>query len=107
MTNLSKAAAIKASAGTASIFGSGTSWQIYGPYTVTEPNGPSTSNNADSYDKARRIATQWRAEVALAMMGCWSHDVQIAVDHHSQNPWTPKTIGAYIDAGVAAFGRDA
>lgn len=107
MTNLSKTAAIKASANTASISGTGTSWQIYGPYRVTEPKGPSTTQNADSYAKAKRIATQWRSEVALVLMGCWDTEAAAAVDMAAHDHYTSKTVDAFIAAGLKAFGTGA
>lgn len=104
MTNLSKTAAIKATRNVASISGRGTSWQIYGPHKVTDRHGPSTQANADSYEKARRIATQWRAEVALVLMGKWDREAAMAVDYAAHDHYTPKTLSDLIDAGVKAFG---
>lgn len=104
MTNLSKTAAIKATRNVASISGCGTSWQIYGPYKVTDRHGPSTQANADSYEKARLIATQWRAEVALVLMGKWDTESASAVDHAAHDHYTSKKLSDLIDAGVKAFG---
>ena len=102
MTALSKTAAIRESQGVGGISGRGTSWQIYGPYRITEPNGPSTTAHADSYRKARMIATKWRAEVALYLMGCWNEDVDYAVDNHGQDPWADHSLQAFIAAGLKA-----
>ena len=104
MQALSKTAAIRGSANATSISGRGTSWQVYGPYKVTNPSGPSTAINADSYTKARRIATQWRAEVALVLMGVWSEDVMIAVESHDHH-YGGSTLADYITAGLKAAGR--
>lgn len=98
---LSKTAAIRESSGVGSISGRGTSWQVYGPYHVTNLRGPSTCINTDSYAKARRVATQWRAEVALALMGHWTDDVRSAVESHGQDYYADHSLQAYIDAGLA------
>lgn len=105
MQALSKTAAIRETANTASIHGRGTSWQVYGPHRVTEPGGPSTSINASSYIQARRIATQWRAEVVLVLMGVWSDDVACAVDYNGRNYGDDTSLLGYIAAGLKAAGR--
>jgi len=99
---LSKSAAIRESAGVGNISGRGTSWQVFGPYRVTEPTGPSTAITADSYAKARRIATQWRAEVALCLMGAWSDDVRHAVESHGCDYYADHTLAGFIAAGLKA-----
>ncbi len=104
MQALSKTAAIRESANVISIGISGTSWQVYGPYKLNNPSGPSTTINADSYTKARRIATQWRAEVALVLMGVWSDDVMFAVEDHDHH-YGGGTLADYITAGLKAAGR--
>ena len=104
MQALSKTAAIRESANTTSISGRGTSWQVCGPHKFTNPSGPSTTINADSYTKARRIATQWRAKVALVLMGVWSEDVMFAVEFHDHH-YDGSTLADYITAGLKAAGR--
>ena len=104
MQALSKTAAIRESAKAISISGRGTSWQVYGPYKFTNPSGPSTTINADSYTKARRIATQWRAKVALVMMGVWCEEVMLAVEFHDHHHDGGK-LADYITAGLKAFDR--
>ena len=77
MSTMSLTKAIRESAGYVSIHGRGTSWTVIGPHKVLNlgPHkvlnlgGPTTSWNCDSYPKARRCATQWRAEIALVLMG--------------------------------------
>lgn len=105
MQALSKTAAIRESANAISISGRGTSWQVYGPYKVTNPSGPSTTINADSYTKARRIATKWRAKVALVLMGVWSDDVMFAVEEFHDHHYGGSTLADYITAGLKAAGR--
>jgi hypothetical protein len=99
---LSKSEAIRESAGIGRISGRGTSWQVHGPYRITQPAGPSTTINADSYPNARRIATQWRAEVALYLMGAWSDDVRNAVESHGCDYYADHTLAGFIVAGLKA-----
>ena len=102
MSKLSIKAAIKESAGTASITGSGTSWQVHGPYKITDPAGPYTTIGATSYAKARRIATQWRAEVAMFLAGMWCDDVCYAIDRVGNEPGESHSLQVFIAAGVKA-----
>jgi hypothetical protein len=104
---MSKTAAIRESAGATSIVGSGTSWQVYGPARVTNISGPSTAISADSYSKARRIATQWRAEVALALMGRWDDESRMAVMNMAYDEYESHTVQSFIEAGEKAFGTGA
>lgn len=101
---LSKTAAIRESANAVSISGSGTSWQVYGPHKATNHTGPTTAVSATSYVKARRCATEWRAEVVLALMGLWSDDVQIAIGYHGINS-DATTLADYIAIGLKAAKR--
>ena len=69
MTNMSKTAAIKSARPMVGISGRHTSWQITGPYDCANPDGPSTTHNADSYTKAAQHRAAWVAEIALNLMG--------------------------------------
>ena len=104
MQALSKTAAIRESANAISIIGRGTSWQVFGPYSFDNLSGPSTTINADSYTKARRIATQWRAEVVLELMGLLSDDVMYAVESHDYH-YGGRTLADFVNAGLKAAGR--
>lgn len=102
MSNISMTAAIRATKNTVSISGHGTSWQVTGPHQVTNPKGPYTTLNTTSYGRAQRAATQWRAEVVLAMMGVWTEDVMAAVADAAQDPYANRTLPGLIRTGVAA-----
>ena len=65
---ISKAEAMRIAANAVSIHGSRTSWTIVGPYKNSDPRGPSTELHVDSYAKARRSATAWRARIALNLL---------------------------------------
>lgn len=66
--NISKTEAMRIAAKTVSIHGSRTSWTIIGPYGYSNPKGPYTELHRDSYAKARRCATAWRARIALNLL---------------------------------------
>lgn len=68
-TKLSKTAAIKATRGSVTIHGAGTSWTLYGPYYSDKLDGPSTEDHAQCYTQARQRAAQWRARLTLQAMG--------------------------------------
>lgn len=103
--NLTLNQAIGESAGYVSIHGQGTSWTVIGPHKVLNLGGPTTSWNCDSYPKARRFATQWRAEIALVLMGKLTRenkdDVTMALDEHWHDGFI-HTLRGYIDAGLRA-----
>jgi hypothetical protein len=100
---MTKTQAINATQNTVSIWGSGTSWTLCGPYRDHDPSGPSTESHADSYPKARLCATKWRARVALGLMGKLSQESAFAVDWHADSYNKPQTVGAMIAAGVKAY----
>jgi hypothetical protein len=99
--SLSKTAAIRQSQRTVSIHGRGTSWTIVGPHRYNDPKGPYTEMTADSYTKARTIATTWRARVALALMGKLTDEADCAVNHIAHQGPTC-TIRQCVDAGLSA-----
>jgi hypothetical protein len=96
MTHLTKSAAIRKATGYVSIAGRGTSYHVYGPYDSGNPRGASTDRTADSYKKARRIRTAWRAKIALALMGRLDADTVYAVDDAMEYP-----TSAMVGSGVA------
>lgn len=85
-TAMSKSAAIREATGYVSIAGRGTSYHIYGPYDSGNPRGPSTELTADSYSKALRIRTAWRARISLALMGRLDADARYEVDDAMEYP---------------------
>lgn len=93
---MSKSAAIREATGYVSIAGSGTSYHVYGPYDSGNPRGPSTEVTADSYSKALRIRTAWRARIALALMSRLDVDTRYAVDDALEYP-----TSAMVGPGVA------
>lgn len=107
MSTMSLTKAIRESAGYVSIHGRGTSWTVIGPHKVLNLGGPTTSWNCDSYPKARRCATQWRAEIALVLMGVLNSenngDVAMELDYHRHDGFS-HTLRDYIDAGLRAAG---
>lgn len=66
---MSKTAALAEARSLVHIYGRGTSWTVSGPYHYDKPHGPSTEHNVDSYAKAVRTRTCWRAYIALTLMG--------------------------------------
>lgn len=96
MTKMSKTAAIREATGYVSIAGSGTSYHIYGPYRCDNPRGPSTEATADSYSKALRIRTAWRAQIALAMMGRLNDDIGYDIEDAMEYP-----LSSMVGPGVA------
>lgn len=91
-----KTAAIREATGHCTIAGSGTSYRVYGPYRPANPDGPSTEVTADSYSRALRIRTAWRAQIALALMGRLDADTRYDVDDAMEYP-----TSAMIGNGVA------
>ena len=102
MKAMSKSAAIRETANTISITRrGGTSWEVLGPHSVEHLCGPSTVISATSYIKARTVATKWRAQIALHMMGLLSEDVIWAVEEH--DAWRDGgRLTDYIEAGIKA-----
>lgn len=98
---MSKTAAIQATRNAVAICKSGrTSFHVYGPYRVDEPEGPTTEMTADSWWAARILATRWRAEVALCLMGVGSEDAVLSVYQASERNGIAD-IGGLIDAALA------
>ena len=106
-TALSKTAAIKKASTVVSIWGSGTSWTVCGPYYATDLSGPSTERNEVSYTKARLTRTAWRASIALALMGINSTDVDAAVYYAAHDGSGPVTVAALVNVGIAESKRAA
>lgn len=70
MKTLSKTAALsKARLAVGLPHGRATSWRVVGPYRSSEPGGPSTVANFDSYTKASIARARWVAQVTFALMG--------------------------------------
>jgi hypothetical protein len=106
-TTLTKTAAIRATQSLVSICGGATSWQVCGPNRVTEPKGPQATRNVTSYTKARIAATEWRAEVVLALMGLYSSDVSWAICEAASDPYADHTLRGLIRVGLAAANQNA
>lgn len=64
-----QAEAFKQASNAVSIHGSKASWTIIYPYSSHNISGPSGSSNADSYAKARRIASSLKAGIAIYLLG--------------------------------------
>jgi hypothetical protein len=79
MTLFTKTAAIAKAAKAVSIWGSGTSWTVCGPYSYSNVDGPCTETNCTSYQAARGRAAAWRARVALSLMGKLTDEAEEAI----------------------------
>ena len=101
MKALSKTAAIRETANAISITGRGTSWQVIGPHNFDNMRSPSTTINTTSYTKARTVATKWRAQIALHMMGLLSDNVIWAVEEHDAWRGGGRLVD-YIATGIEA-----
>lgn len=66
---MSKTAAIDMATRRVQIQRFGSGWQVIGPYRYSQPSGPTTSVNVDSYEKARTRRAKWAANVAILAMG--------------------------------------
>lgn len=101
--NMSRTAAIRESAGYVSLWGGKTSWTVSGPWSVLDLSGPSTTAQTDSYTKARRIATVWRAEIVMVLMGTLTRenkdDICHALYDHRCDGYT-HTLTDYIAIGL-------
>lgn len=106
--NLTLNQAIGESAGYVSIHGQGTSWKVIGPHSVFNLGGPSTSWDCDSWAKARLSATQWRAEIALVLMGKLTRenkdDVTLEMEEH-RSYGQRHTLRDFIEAGLRGAAR--
>lgn len=100
---LSKTAAIREASTHCSISGRGTSWTIYGPYSSSNPSGPSTESHADSYPKALKIRAAWRARIALHLMGRLNDDTRFAVEEAAYGgSQSVSNVRDLVDAGLKA-----
>lgn len=103
MSTMSITAAIREASRHCTIAGAGTSWHIYGPYRVADLRGPSTELHADSYTKALRIRTGWRAEIALVLMGRFDEASCWAVESIMQDPFAAHDLRSVIESASATF----
>jgi hypothetical protein len=104
-TTLSKTAAIREARRAVGrpIRVSSTSYQVYGPYRASEPNGPSTQHNYDSYPKALAGRTVWVARVAVALMGRLTDDASMAIEWAAEDRrGDPLTVESLVEEGLAA-----
>lgn len=79
MATMSKTAALALArrAVCAPIRRSSTDYVVYGPYRSSEPHGPGTEAQRNTYPQARDLMTGWRAEVAAcAVLGRPLRDVE-------------------------------
>lgn len=76
---MNRTEAIHTASKSISIHGRGTSWTIIGPYHYGDPSGPYTETTATSHREAVRRAAEWRAGVALALLGKSSEHAQWAI----------------------------
>ena len=79
---------------------------ILGPWSIDRIDGPSTQQTADSWPKARLIATTWRAECAACLMGV---DAETASDAISWASYVDgiSDVGSLVDAAAEAEARRA
>ena len=79
---MTKTNALKTAATYCSISGRNTSWTVYGPYSVEvdDLRGPYTEHQCDSYAKALRVLTTWRATIALSLLGKLDDDARWALE---------------------------
>ena len=104
-TTLSKTAAIREARRAVGrpIRVSSTSYQVYGPYRASEPEGPSTQQSYDSYPKAALGRAVWVAEVALAMMGRLTDEAHWAIEESAQDHYhSAHDVASLVEAGLAA-----
>lgn len=97
---MSKTAAIKATQNSVVICKSNP-YHVCGPYRIDEPEGPKTEFDANSWRAARTLATRWRVEIVLCMMGYDDDDALFAV-HLASLQGRITDLSGLIDAGIAA-----
>jgi hypothetical protein len=94
---IGKTAAInQASKAVSAPIGQDTSWHLYGPYDMSDLDGPSTEITADSYWHARAERTAWVAQIALRILGMSGEDADYAV--HTAPDKYLTTVRAIVDA---------
>lgn len=103
---LSKTAAIREASRYCSIYGSGTSWTVTGPYQVSNPNGPYTESHTNSYEKARSIRTKWRAELALHFMDQDSRIANVELDQYDVWRHSDNSVRAIVTRALAMPSAD-
>jgi hypothetical protein len=101
---MTKTEAIRQSAQHVFIHGSRTSWTVVGPHHSDDPSGPSGEFHTDSYEKARRIATGWRALIALSLMDKLDDESESAVDCENYDHYGDHTLRGLVAKGIAAYG---
>lgn len=78
---------------------SSTDYVVYGPYRSSDPHGPSTEHQSDSYPRARAARSRWVARIALHLMGQLTEDARFAVEDGCDS-WG--SIESLVDAGLKA-----
>lgn len=100
-TEMSMSAAIRKARSYVSIARSSrTSYHIYGPYSVDNLSGPSSEITRSDWWQARSARTHWVAQIALGLMGRYTHDAAIAVHMTDHGP--PADVRTLVKAGLAA-----
>lgn len=97
---MSKTAAIREASAYVAIVGSGTSWEVYGPYRLSDLTGPTTSVGWDSYQKARLCRTKWRAEIALSLMGRLDDETRFGAEAEASDPYGDHTVRGMVDGAI-------
>jgi hypothetical protein len=75
-----------------------TDYVVYGPYDDSDPHGPSTEYQADSYSKAMAARSKWVARIALSLMGRLNYESEFAVEYRAYD--YNATIESLVDAGL-------
>lgn len=96
---MSKTAAIKAAraAVSAPIRRSSTDYVVYGPWRLTEIDGPTTERTANTYRGAAAMRARWIANIALELMGESSERVYFVIDDADGG-----SVEQLVDIGIRA-----
>lgn len=99
---LSKTAAIREARGLVGlpIRRSATDYVVYGPWDDSDPHGPSTEYQADSYHKAAAARTRWVARVALGLMGRLGADAKSTIEYESYRGYSNR-VEDLVSAALA------
>jgi hypothetical protein len=83
---------------------SATDYVVYSPYRHTDPTGPSTEMQADSYPKALGRRTEQVAYIALTLMGIDTTDVWLEAGRRGYDR-DGSTVEGLVADGLKQAGR--
>lgn len=97
-----KTAALAAAKSAVTMYRSGSSWTITGPYKSTHEglSGMTTSLDKPDFFSARRARTLWIASLALSLMGWTSEDAEYAT--YDRTGSADEIVSAALDARKTA-----